>query len=176
MKKNLFIFLVSTILIISFWFYSYFYFIQVNTNWDHFLSENLGEYSILFLELFNIPTGLEYSGTNYVVTKILNVENYGVWIGTRCNGFKMFGVFTAIIVAFPYAHKHKLWFIPFGIILLHTINAIRVSTLTYLAVYYPEHLDFNHNITFEIIVYGSVFLLWYIWIKYFVEKSIVKQK
>ena len=176
MKKNIIVFLLVLLSIISTWFFVYVYYIQSNTNWDHHLSENLGDFAVLILEFFNIPTGIEYSGTNYVITKILSVENHGVWIGTRCNGFKMFGVFSAIILAFPYAHKHKLWYIPLGILILHTINAIRVAALTYLAVFYPGYLDFNHNITFEIIVYGSVFLLWYIFIKKFIEKSIQKNK
>lgn len=175
MKKGILFFLTVSILIISIWFYIYQFLIQPNTNLDHHLSENLAEIGNYFLSLFGHNTYIEYSGTNYIITNLIDSNTLGVWIGTRCNGFKMFGVFTAILIAFPYAHKHKLWFIPLGIIILHIINAIRVAALTYLSVYYPDYLDFNHNITFEIIVYGSVFLLWYIWIKKFVEKAINKE-
>lgn len=176
MKNKLLVFLLLSTSLTTLWFLVYINWISPKTNLDHLLSENLGEIGNWILGLFGFPTYLEYSGTNYVVTNFSDLPTYGVWIGTRCNGFKMFGVFSAIILAFPYAHRHKIWFIPFGILTLHLINGIRVATLLYLSAYYPQYLDFNHNITFEIIVYGSLFLLWYLWIKKFVEPSIIKNK
>lgn len=172
MKKGLIFFLLVSISVISLWFLLYQNYIHTQTDFDHYLSENLAEFGNWFLRLFGHDPYIEYSGTNFVITNLIDSPTLGVWIGDRCNGFKMFGVFAAIVAAFPYSHKQKIWFIPLGILVLHTINAIRVAALTYLAVYYPEYLDFNHNITFEVIVYGSVFLLWYIWIKKFVEKEI----
>lgn len=175
MKKKLIYFLITAVALISLWFYVYQFWIQAHTNLDHHLSVNLAQVGNFFLSIFGIDTYIEYSGTNYVIANLLGYEDhYGVWIGTRCNGFKMFGVFSVIVAAFPYAHKHKLWFIPLGILILHTLNAIRVAILTYMYVHAPEYVDFNHNVTFEILIYGSVFLLWYIWVKKFVEVSIKK--
>ena len=57
-------------------------------------------------------------------------------------------------------------FIPIGILILHCINVIRVAILTYISALFsnPYILDFNHNITFQLIVYVSMLALWYWWI------------
>ena len=61
--------------------------------------------------------------------------------------------------------KKKLWFIPLGIFIVHTANAIRIAALTIISAENPKALDFNHNITFQVIVYGLIFLLWYWWVQ-----------
>jgi len=72
-----------------------------------------------------------------------------------------------IIFAFPGPIKHKLWYIPLGILFTHLINALRVIALVIIAYMKPEWLNFNHDYTFTIIVYAFVFMLWWIWINKF---------
>tara|TARA_B100001287_G_scaffold45737_1_gene34817 strand:+ start:2336 stop:2674 length:339 start_codon:yes stop_codon:yes gene_type:complete len=103
-----------------------------------------------------------------VITKILNYPyNHGVWIGEPCNGIKVFGVFSIFVLVFRGKTYNKLWFIPTGILILHFINVIRVSVLTYISAVNPYILDFNHNITFQLIIYLSMIILWYWWITKF---------
>jgi exosortase family protein XrtF len=91
----------------------------------------------------------------------------GVWIGSNCNAIKLFGLFTVFVVAYPGAVKHKLWYIPFGIVLIHVLNILRVAALAVIAKTAPAYLDFNHTYTFTLIVYGFIFLLWMIWVNRF---------
>ena len=100
-----------------------------------------------------------------VITKILDYPySHGVWIGEPCNGIKVFGLFTIFIITFKGKVLDKLWFVPIGILILHCINVIRVAILTYISATNPYILDFNHNITFQLIVYVSMLGLWYWWI------------
>src|SRR6266568_2870732 len=46
----------------------------------------------------------------------------GLWIGDPCNGITIFALFTFFIIAYPGSWKKKLWFIPLGITLIHTLN------------------------------------------------------
>ena len=162
-------------LILWFSFYHYIYKIDylVSSDFDSLtiFSELLSNQSNFILEIFGLSTSTEIHG-DMVVSKILNYEyNHGVWIGEPCNGIKIFGVFTIFILCFSGKAINKLWFIPLGIYIIHFLNILRISILTYIAAIDPNWLNFNHNITFQIIVYGSMSGLWLIWIKKFSNVS-----
>lgn len=172
-------FLALFIPLIILWFFFYHYLYKIDDflsfefdfliTFSHFLSKQ----SNYLLSLLNFQTSIEING-DMVITKILNYPyNHGVWIGEPCNGIKVFGVFTIFVLAFKGKIQNKLWFIPTGILILHFINVIRVSTLTYISAVNPFILDFNHNITFQLIVYLSMIILWYWWITKF---SLIKNE
>ena len=112
-----------------------------------------------------------------VVTKILNYPfSHGVWIGEPCNGIKIFGLFTIFIISFNGSWINKLWYIPLGILILHLFNIVRISILTYISAVDPFILDFNHNITFQMITYFAMLGLWYIWILKFSSFKLNEKK
>jgi len=47
------------------------------------------------------------------------------------------------------------------------VNALRVAVLCIVVSINYEWLNFNHDYTFYVIVYGWVFLLWFVWVKRF---------
>lgn len=94
-----------------------------------------------------------------------------LWIGDPCNGVSLFAVFLIFLVAYPGPLKHKLWFAPLGILSIHLINAVRVAVLCVLASIDYDYFNFNHDYTFYVVVYGWVFLLWYIWVKRFARAA-----
>ena len=87
----------------------------------------------------------------------------GVQIGAPCDGVALFALFAIFILAFPGSLARKVWFIPAGIALLHLANIGRVVVLTRLQATSPEWLEFNHDYTFTVLIYGLVFALWYLW-------------
>lgn len=87
----------------------------------------------------------------------------GVQIGAPCDGVALFALFAIFILAFPGPILRKLWFIPAGIALLHLANIIRVVVLARIQATSPEWLEFNHDYTFKVLIYGLVFALWYLW-------------
>ena len=105
-----------------------------------------------------------------------NIRTIGVegghllWIGDPCNGVGLFAVFLIFLIAYGGPWRHKLWFGLFGIITIHLVNALRVAALCIIVGINYEWLNFNHDYTFYVIVYGCVFLLWYIWVKRFANK------
>jgi len=138
------------------------------------VSIGLAKYSNFFVSIFGYSPTIDTS-TDFVVTSIEgNYNTHGVWIGEPCNGIKVFGLFAIFILAFPGPIKHKLWFIPLGIFIVQTSNAIRIAILTIISSENPSLLDFNHNITFQVIVYGLIFLLWYWWVNKFADLKPLK--
>ena len=90
----------------------------------------------------------------------------GLWMGDNCDSIELCAIFMGFIIAFPGFWKHKLWYIPLGWVLITCMNILRIAALAIIQRYYSKGvLEFNHTYTFTILVYGFIFLLWYIWIK-----------
>lgn len=90
-----------------------------------------------------------------------------LWIGEACNGLGLFAVYLIFLIAYPGPWRHKLWFAALGLLTIHFINALRIAALCIVVSIDYELLNFNHDYTFYVVVYGWVFLLWYIWVKRF---------
>jgi exosortase family protein XrtF len=94
-----------------------------------------------------------------------------LWIGEACNGLGLFAVYLIFLIAYPGPWRHKLWFAALGLLTIHFINALRIAALCIVVSIDYELLNFNHDYTFYVVVYGWVFLLWYIWVKRFSDRS-----
>ena len=70
-----------------------------------------------------------------------------VW---SCSGLKQIFVFFCIIAFYPGTEKHKLWFIPLGILLIWVLNVIRISSLIGLFESFPNHFDLFHILNLHI--------------------------
>jgi len=90
-----------------------------------------------------------------------------VRIGPGCDGLVVMALFAIFIAYYPGKIGHKTWYIPVGLLLIYFINVLRVVCLALILKEAPDWLDFNHDYTFTIIIYGLVFWMWYIWIKKF---------
>jgi exosortase family protein XrtF len=88
----------------------------------------------------------------------------GVWIGGPCNGITLMFLFAIFVIAYPGNVKNKLWYVSLGILIVHTINIIRIIALALIAKYDYTYLDFNHTYTFTFLAYSAVFGLWMIWV------------
>lgn len=94
-----------------------------------------------------------------------------LWIGDPCNGVSVFAVYIIFLLAYPGRWNLKLLFIIGGVLLIHLLNALRIVALCYIVTIDYELLNFNHDYTFYVIVYGVVFLLWYVWVTRFASRA-----
>lgn len=168
-----FIILFIPSILLWFTFYSYLYkinnLLDINIDFLSHFSFILSKQANLILGLFKLTAITEVQG-DMVVSKLINYEySHGVWIGEPCNGIKVFGLFSIFIICFKGKWYNKLWFIPSGILIIHFFNIIRIASLTYISAINPYWLNFNHNITFQLIIYALMSLIWYVWIKKFSE-------
>ena len=170
LKSPEFKFLITFIPLIITWYFTYHYLYKIDDlmNFDSDLlsgfSKILSSQSNFILSIFNFQTSSEMHG-DMVVAKIIGYQySHGVWIGEPCNGIKVFGLFAIFILSFKGDLFKKLIFISIGILIIHFLNIIRIALLTYISAVNPYILDFNHNITFQLFIYGSMLALWYLWI------------
>lgn len=87
-----------------------------------------------------------------------------------CNAISVMVLFLAFIFAFYQGIKTFL-FAGSGLLFLHLINVLRIAGLNILLVELPQYSKIGHDYLFPAIIYGSVVLLWLIWIKFFALKE-----
>ena len=146
------------------WYALYEFYLQPHTNFDTYVIDNLVYLTELFLNMLGYelrPHVGEFA--NYVGLK----DHGWIQIGAPCDGITLLSLLAVLVLAFPGAWKHKLWFLPFGLISVHLINVIRIICLVFIVAVSPESLEFHHDYTFTFLVYCYVFWLWYMWINKF---------
>jgi len=72
----------------------------------------------------------------------------------------LYALFSGFVIAFSTSLRHKLWFIPVGIVLIYGINMLRIVAMSLNHYYFFKTLDFNHHYLFAFTVYGFIGLLW----------------
>lgn len=98
------------------------------------------------------------------VTLILMIEG--------CNAVSVMLLFIAFIIAFTGPIKNYLWFAPLGVLLLYLANLFRIYLIGMIILYADSYTQFAHDYLFPGIIYGTVFLLWVLWVKYLAHKSV----
>lgn len=132
---------------------------------DHWLIDRLTDHAGAFLTALGYQLLPEPSvDTN----RYIGVQGGNfLWIGDRCDGLSVMVVFTMFLLAFPGPWRSKPWFALLGVLSIHLINVLRVAALCIVVTIDYELLNFQHDYTFQVIVYGWVLLLWFIWVKRF---------
>jgi exosortase/archaeosortase family protein len=98
-------------------------------------------------------------------------DQFSFQIVDTCLGIKLMYIYAMLIIAYPGSKtKHKLWFIPMGFAILHLLNITRVIVVGYVIVY-TNYFEFIHGFVFRVLFYGTTFLLWYIWIRFYVDNQ-----
>lgn len=121
--------------------------------------------SVIRQNLIFLSKGLlELFGYNVVVIggNLIRVKGFsGLGVGNYCLALELFLLFAALVISYPVPVKHKLWFIPLGMVSIHLLNVLRVVGLSLLTVYLPQYADFNHHFTFRIIVFLYILAIYY---------------
>ena len=87
-----------------------------------------------------------------------------------CNAISVMILFLAFVFAF-YKGTKTFVFAILSLLFLHVINVLRIAGLNILIVEMPQYTKIGHDYFFPAIIYGSVVLLWLIWIKFYALKD-----
>jgi exosortase/archaeosortase family protein len=144
--------------------------------------------SLYFLKAIGYNAYIFYSETIYKYgVYALGIEGSSyVFMGITCLGISLMGGFTALIIAFPGKLKHKLWFIPCGLIIIQLLNILRMSTLAILIHSGFTHtfedfnllgiLKFNHHDLFNFFIYIVIFGMFVLYVNKFGINKYVDKK
>lgn len=106
-------------------------------------------------------------------------ENGQVWFYVKkqyvtrmvegCNAVSVMILFVSFVFAF-YKGTKTFLFVLAGLVLLYVMNLLRIAGLNIVMADYKEYGKSFHDYIFPAVIYGSVVLLWMIWIKFFALK------
>jgi exosortase family protein XrtF len=124
-----------------------------------------------------------FNQSGWAIDHILNIpfttkdrtfyfENNGfITINQGCSGLKPILQFILLMLIFPGPWKHKAWFIPMGIIIVHLTNLFRISGLAVVTIKMPEYWHNAHDNFFRPFFYVVIFLLWVWWVESFRQRA-----
>ena len=87
-----------------------------------------------------------------------------------CNAVSVMILFLAFVFAFFKGAKTFVY-AGLGLVFLHLMNVLRIVGLNILLRELPQYSKIGHDYFFPAIIYGSVVLLWLVWIKFFALKD-----
>lgn len=104
-------------------------------------------------------------------------ENNGfVSVNHSCSGLKQFYQWIVLMLLYPGPWKHKAWFIPMGLVIIHLVNLFRIVGMTYVTIHLPDHWDFIHDYVMRPFFYVVMFALWVWWNEKFYHRfKLVKE-
>lgn len=111
------------------------------------------------------PTQLYHDGKNET-TWFYVVDKYVTRMVEGCNAISVMILFIAFILAF-YRGLKTLVFAAAGVVFLHVMNVLRIAGLNIVMFEHEQYGKMFHDYIFPAIIYGSVVLLWLVWIKKF---------
>jgi exosortase/archaeosortase family protein len=138
--------------------------VQTQMNWAHeHMAQAVFDQSLLIIEhVLNIPVRVDREG------RVLYFENTGyLGVNHSCSGLKPILQFILLMLLFPGPWKHKAWFIPMGVVIVHLTNLFRISGLAVVTITIPQYWDFAHDYVFRPFFYVVIFFLWVWWTEKF---------
>lgn len=97
--------------------------------------------------------------------------HYLVRIVEGCNAVSVIILFISFIVAFHAGLKKTLLFILAGSAIIYVLNIVRIAILTIGIYKHPEYEKLLHGTVFPAIIYGTLFLLWVVWVRYVTKRN-----
>lgn len=130
----------------------------------------VGKQTVFLQNTFGYPSQLVPGEAAQETSWFYVSGNYVSRMVEGCNAISVTILFLAFIFAFFKGAKTFV-FAGSGILFLHVINVLRIVGLNVLLVEMPQYSKMGHDFLFPAIIYGSVVILWLVWIKFFALKT-----
>ncbi len=79
------------------------------------------------------------------------------------------------MVLFPGPWKHKLWYIPAGLVIIEWTNVVRICGVLMMQIPWPNSFHLSHDYIFKVFFYFVIFLMWTLWVEKLKDKQKPKQ-
>lgn len=120
------------------------------------------------------------NGLGYPTQLYDDIRNEQVWFYVKnqyvtrmvegCNAVSVMILFVSFVFAF-YKGSKTFAFVGIGLVILYIMNLLRIIGLNIVMADYKEYGVMFHDFIFPAIIYGSVVVLWLVWIKFFAIKN-----
>ncbi|KUJ51557.1 exosortase family protein XrtF [Chryseobacterium sp. JAH] len=125
---------------------------------------------VMFLQnKLNFPTLLYDDVANEQVYYYVK-NKYVTRMVEGCNAISVMILFLSFVFAFFKGTKTFVFAVA-GLVALYAMNVLRIVGLNIVTRDYPQYNKIAHDYLFPAVIYGSVVILWLIWIKFFALKN-----
>ncbi len=111
---------------------------------------------------------------------IAAMDKDGGWarviIAPECASLKQWMHWIFLMVLFPGPWKHKLWYIPAGLVIIEWTNVVRICGILLMQIPWPNSFHLAHDYIFKFFFYLVIFLMWVLWVEKFYDKKTTKPK
>ena len=90
-----------------------------------------------------------------------------VTIAPECASLKQWMHWLFLMILFLGPWKHKLWFIPAGLVVIEWTNVVRICGVLMMQIPWPNSFHIAHDYIFKIFFYFVIFLMWMLWVEKF---------
>lgn len=118
------------------------------------------------LQLFDAKAKLIWENGSLVLKFGLQ-QKHAVRIIEGCNAISVIILFVSFVVSFSAKLKPTLLFVLSGSLFIYILNVFRIAFLCVLLNRFPEQEHFMHGVLFPLLIYGTVFILWIVWVNRF---------
>lgn len=132
-------------------------------------SRMVAEQVRLFQNMWGFPTML-YDDIKGEQVWFQVKGNYVTRMVEGCNAISVMILFVSFIFAF-YEGIKTFIFVIAGLLILYIMNVLRIVGLNIVVSDYPNYSKMTHDYVFPAVIYGTVVLLWLVWIKCFALKN-----
>lgn len=109
-------------------------------------------------------TALRVLGEPAAVTGcVVSSPRFAVTIYNGCNGLITSLIFIAGVLAFPARWTAKLVGVVGGLVIIQILNLIRVLSLFYIGIYFPDYFNNAHVFIWQSLIIISGVVLWVVW-------------
>jgi exosortase/archaeosortase family protein len=106
-----------------------------------------------------------------------------VVIAPECASLKQWMHWLFLMILFPGPWKHKLWYIPAGLVIIEWTNVVRICGILLMQIAWPNinihfmgndinTFHFAHDYIFKLFFYLIIFLMWVLWVEKFYNPSL----
>ena len=99
-----------------------------------------------------------------------------VIIAPECASLKQWMHWLFLMILFPGPWKHKLWYIPVGLVIIEWTNVIRICGVLMMQIPWPNSFHLAHDYIFKLFFYFIIFLMWMIWVEKFYNPTLTNTK
>lgn len=110
----------------------------------------------------DVEVVMHYTGLSM---KLMLNDYFVAGIVEGCNSASIIILFSAFVLAFFGETKSTLLFLFAGAAIIYAINILRIVILAVSIYEYPEYAGIMHSIFFPLAIYGTVFILWLVWVR-----------
>lgn len=120
------------------------------------------------LEIFGRQSALEPHPDQPSVKLFLD-GHYVARVVEGCNGISVMILFVAFVIAFRGKWLATSLYILSGLLVIHLLNIVRIALLAMALLEFPQSEELLHGVVFPAVIYGTVLLLWVIWVNKFAK-------